>query len=61
MDFILSEHGMQNSKKLDLSIFDQKYCTTAVHFRFQCESFKVNLTECCIFFLQIPEEHSKVW
>ena len=43
MHLILFEHCGPNTVELDYSAFDYLSFTTTVHFRFQCESLKIDL------------------
>ena len=50
MHLILFEHCRPNTVELDKSIFGDYCFTTTVHFRFQCESLKIDLVALYIFF-----------
>ena len=47
---LFSEYCRPNAIELDKSIFDDESSTTAEHFRFQCESLKLNLMALCFVF-----------
>ena len=50
MHLILFEHCMPNTVELDQSIFGDYCFTTTIHFRFQCESLKIDLVAFFFFF-----------
>ena len=46
---------MTNTAELDKSIFGDESFTTTVHFRFQCESLKIDFVAICFCFFQFSE------
>ena len=56
----LFEHCRPNTVELDKSIFGDYCFTTTVHFRFQCESLKIDLVAYVVFF-QFSKKDGDVW
>ena len=47
----LAEHGSRTRQNWINPFFDDRYFTTAAHFRFQCETLKINFTKVLMSFL----------